>query len=63
MTDAGVIVLRSVLDVEDVRVYDVAGREVAFVPVLNGIVEVQVPAGVYVVSAGYGTRPVKVVVR
>lgn len=63
MTDAGVIVLRSVLDVEDVRVYDVAGREVAIVPVLNGIVEVQVPAGVYVVSAGYGTRPVKVVVR
>lgn len=63
VTDAGVIVLRSTLGVENVRVYDVAGREVAYVPVVNGVAVVSVPAGVYMVAGGYGTEPVKVVVR
>lgn len=63
LTDAGVIVLRSTVGVDNVRVYDVAGREVAYVPVVNGFVEVQLPAGVYMVAGGYGTEPVKVVVR
>ena len=63
LAGAGAIALRSTVGVENVRVYDVAGREVAYLPEVLGLVEVQLPAGVYMVAGGYGTEPVKVVVR
>ncbi len=61
--DEGCIVVRSIVAVAPVRIYDVAGREVAYIAEVDGAYEIELPAGVYIVSAGRGTAPVKVSVR
>lgn len=58
-TDPGVIVVTTVA-AADIRVYDVAGRELRYLPAVNGVVEIELPAGVYIVTAGRGTAPAKV---
>lgn len=58
-TDPGVIVVTTVV-AADIRVYDVAGRELRYLPAVNGVVEIELPAGVYIVTAGRGTAPAKV---
>jgi len=46
-----------------VSVFDVAGRMIAFIPQASGICEIELPAGVYIVTSGHGTAPAKVTVR
>lgn len=58
-TDPGVIVVTTVV-AADIRVYDVAGRELRYLPAVDGVVEIELPAGVYIVTAGRGTAPAKV---
>lgn len=58
-TDPGVIVVTTVA-AADIRVYDVAGRELRYLPAVDGVVEIELPAGVYIVTAGRGTAPAKV---
>lgn len=59
----GYVLLRSTVTLRGVSIYDVAGRLVVFLPEAPINTEVELPAGVYVVSAGAGTAPVKVVVQ
>lgn len=61
--DEGFLLVRAATDLTDVAVYDVAGRLVAFLATASGATEIALPAGVYVVTAGSGTSPVKVTVR
>lgn len=63
LTEAGLIAVRCPMAGTTVRVFDVAGREVARADnAPAGITEFFVPAGVYIVSAE-GSAPVKVTVR
>lgn len=62
-TEPGMVVVRCSGLVSPLRIYDVAGREVAYMAEAEGIVEFSLPAGVYIVAAGRGTAPAKVTVR
>ncbi len=61
-TEPGLIVVRTAAEA-DVRVYDVAGRELRLLPAVTGVAEIEMPEGVYIVTAGRGSRPAKVTVR
>ncbi|MDE6270891.1 MAG: T9SS type A sorting domain-containing protein, partial [Muribaculaceae bacterium] len=60
-TEPGLIVVRTVA-ATDICIYDVAGRLLQLIPDATGIVELPMPAGVYIVATGRGTNPAKVTV-
>lgn len=63
LAEQGMLLLRAdAAPVYDITVYDVAGRPVASVPCLSGIIEIDLPAGIYIVGAP-GSAPVKATVR
>lgn len=61
-TDPGLVVITTIVPA-DIRIFDVAGRELRFLPAVLGVAEVELPAGVYIVAADRGTAPVRVTVR
>lgn len=63
LTEPGMILVRCAAPVTDLTVYDPAGRPVAYVPVADNNTAIELPAGVYIVTAGSGIAPVKVVVE
>ena len=63
LTEPGMILVRCAAPVRDLTVYDPAGRPVVYMPEADNNTAIELPAGVYIVAAGSGTSPVKVVVE